>query len=836
MMHWNLIRRQLTTARQHSVIFVLCVALALVTLVGLNSFGHSVNAALLADARKLQAADVIVDSRQPLSPLLESGIDELVGRQRVERTDVKQFFTVARNADNTQSLFAELKIVEPAYPFYGEVRLASGKPLQEQLRAGRVIPEQLVLDRLKLKVGDVLRLGEAELIIADVLVSDPVRPVNFVAFGPRILVAAADQEKLQLMLPGSRVQHRTLLKVARAAELQSIANALGDLADPELERVRTYRTTRSGIQRFFENLLSFLSFVAVFILILAGIGIQSAITAFLRERDGTVAIMKTLGATNRFVTLHFLAVIALLGLLGTVLGIAVGIFGQKLLPYLLSDLMPPGITLRVSGRVIAESLLLSTVVVAIFTFLPLDRLKALRPSFILRKETIPVPRDAAFYAILALLILFFAGMVLWQLDDMWRGLYFTGGTLVLVAVIAGLTELVLFVLRRRHFRSLAMRLAFRGLFRPRNATRSTIVTLAAALSVVLTIHLVEQNLDATFVSSWPEDTPNMIFVDVQPDQREAFRELLAAETGPRTELPPFYPVVRGTISAINGKVLDRSAERKRRGDNLARRFNLTYRNELLDDEELVDGAALFDPQIDGPQVSVLDNVLEMRELQIGDTITFRVQGVTQKATVSSIRRRTRESIAPFFYFVFPPDVLGDAPQSIFTAVHAPVDRISEIQNHVVARFPNIGVIDVNQAVTALAAVARNLSLVIRLLAGVSIAAGMLIIVSAVFATRFARTQEAAYYKVLGAKSGFVLRVFALENVILGTVSAAIAVGMAQAASWALSVWVFDIRYFPHFAASALLMAATVLLVVAVGLGASISILRKRPIVFLREHD
>ena len=835
MIHRTFIRRQLTTAKQHSAIFVLCVALALVSLVGLNSFGHSVNKALLADARKLQAADVIVDSRQPTSVGLSEAIQELVDQKAAEETQVRQFFTVARDANNSQSLLTELKVIERAYPFYGVVEIGSERPLHTVLKPGTVVVEQLVLDRLKLSVGDQLRLGDAVLKIGDVLISDPVRPVNFVAFGPRILVSDGDLESLNLIRTGSRVRYRTLLKIADSSELTEIADSLGESADAELERVRTYRTSRSGIQRFFENLLSFLSLVAVFILILAGIGIQSAVAAFLRERDNSVAVMKTLGATNRFVTMHFLAVIAILGALGTALGIAGGILAQRLLPILLSDFLPAGITLQTSGRVVGESLLMSAVVVGVFTFLPVDRLKELRPSFILRKERIPVPREPAFYVTIVLLLLFLLVMVLWQLDDAQRGMYFTAAALILVAVTAGLTEFSLFLLRRLRIARLDLRQALRGLFRPRNATRSTIITLASALSVVLTIHLLEQNLDATFVRSWPADTPNAIFVDIQPDQRKGFSALLSRAGATDEQALTFYPVVRGNIVTINGEQIDREAERRRGGDNLARQFNLTYREQLLDDEELIEGESLFDPEGKGSQVSVLDDLFEMRRFRRGDRITFRVQGIPLEATVTSVRTRVSESFSPFFYFVFPPDVLDGAPQSIFTAIRVSPEKMGELQSRVVAEFPNISVIDVNEAVSALAAVARNLSLIVRLLAGVSIAAGLLIIVSSVYATRFARTQQAVYFKVLGATSGFVWRVFALEAFILGSISATVSVGIAQLASWILCHWVFEIRYEPMFGTSVLLGAATVLLVVTVCLSASLAVLRQRPIVFLREQ-
>ena len=115
------------------------------------------------------------------------------------------------------------------------------------------------------------------------------------------------------------------------------------------------------------------------------------------------------------------------------------------------------------------------------------------------------------------------------------------------------------------------------------------------------------------------------------------------------------------------------------------------------------------------------------------------------------------------------------------------------------------------------------------------AAGILIILSSILATRYARIQEAVYYKILGARSTFVLGVFTLENIVLGLVSATLALLISQAGSWLICIRLLHISYQPFIFDSILLMAATVLLVVGVGLVPSISILRKKPVVFLREQ-
>ena len=832
MIHYTFIRRQLTTARQQSVIFILCVALAIVTIVGLNSFGASVNQTLNSDARELMAGDAVIDSSYALSQPVQEVIAQLADSGQAQATTIITLYTVAQVLTQDNSLLTELKIVEPAYPFYGEVKLASGRALHDVLQPGTIIVEQLILDRLGLHVGDALHVGQAVLTIGDVVLSEPDRPVNFFSFGPRILVNAADTEQLDLIKPGSRVNYRTLLKVPDERNLEAVAARLDAAADPTLERVSTIRTRQSGIQRFFNNLLYFLSLVAIFTLLLAGIGIQSAITAFLRERDNTVAIVKTVGADSRFVTRHFLYVIAILGAIGTLVGLAGGFAVEQLFPLLLGRFLPPDVRVTIQPLVVGESLVLGIVVVAIFTFLPLERLKDLRPSFILRKEETPAPHGLRFFLSLLLLILFFFGMVYWQIGALRRSLYFVGSVLGLLLITALVTEGVLWLLRRRRVKQLALRQALRGLFRPRNGTRAIIITLAAALGVIFTIYLVEQNLDAAFVSSYPDDAPNVFFLDIQPDQVAAFKTLVEANVQTEIEL---FPVVRGLITSINGAPVDREQERARRGENLARQFNLTYRDHLLDSEALVAGQALFDANVTGAQVSVLDELAPLGNFKIGDVIAFRIQGVPLTATITSIRTQTDENIGPFFNFVFRPQDLQNAPQAIFSSLHMDAAAIPSLQNQVVAQFPNISVINATEAVASFAATARQLSQVVRFLMLFSLVAGVLIIVSSVYATRFARIQEAVYFKVLGAEGNFVLRVFALENLLLGLVSAVIALGLAQIGSWIVSTRVFEIRYAPLLGASALMVVGTVGLVMLVGLLASIPILRQRPIRFLREQ-
>ncbi|MEZ4726630.1 MAG: FtsX-like permease family protein [Caldilineaceae bacterium] len=832
LLHPTFIRRQLTSTGKQSFVLILCVALSMVTLVALRGFGESVNRALLRDARSLQAADIVVDSNFPLSAPLVNELQTLTAGNAVAAARLYEFISVVRVATGEETLLANLKVVEPGYPFYGAVTLTSGRGFHDVLQAGTVVVAQELLDRLQLQVGDALRIGQATLTIGDVVTFEPDRPVNFFTLGPRIFIHSDDLTALDLVKEGSRVNYSVLLKLQDETQLNPVTERLRAVLEPQ-EEVETYRSARTGVQRFFDNLLLFLGLVAIFTLLLAGIGIQSALTALLRERSNTIAIVKTLGARSRFVTVNFLAVVMLLGLVGTGIGIGAGFLLQRLFPLLLGNLLPPTIQLVISARTLAEGVLLGLIIVTCFTFLPVYQLDELKPNFIFRKENPRLVWRPPYYLVLLILTAFFVGMVLWQLQDLWLGLYFIGGALALLLLAALLAYGTLWLLQRAPLPSMLLRQAMRGLFRPRNATYSIIVTLSAALAVIFCIYLLEQNLNTAFVEAYPEDAPTAIFLDLQPDQLATFGQLLGQEV-------EYYPVVRATLLAINGQPINVQQEEQRRGDNLARPFNLTYRNDLLENEAIQSGDTLFstaegagDPGI--VPVSILDEMLEMYPFVLGDRVTFRIQGVPLEATITSIRTRTaEEDFRPFFLFVFPPSVLGSAPQSIFSAVRMPATAIGPLRNQIVAALPNVTVIDITETVANAAAVADRLVGVIRFFTLFSVLAGVLIVISSVFATRQARIQEAVYYKVLGAKRRFVRNVFTIETLLLGLISALLALLMAQVGGWALCTYLFEIAYHPAPGASLLLVLVTMALVTGVGMAASGSILRSKPILILRE--
>jgi putative ABC transport system permease protein len=805
------------------------VALSIVTLISLNGFSDSVRTSMQKDAKKLNAADIIIHSHHDLSPAVIDAVARLEAGNEIEASRVWEFYSMVRPQDNQDALLAKLKVVQAGYPFYGKVVLRSGRDFSRALTKGSIIVAPALLDRLKLDVGHQIKVGNAVLKISDVVLTEPDQPVNFFFLGPRIFVSAEDLSQLELLTKRSRVTYNYLIKVFDQSRIDPIANRLRAVADEELERVDTFQTARSGVNRFFDNLLFFLSFIGIFTLLLAGVGIQSALIALLKENEKTIAIMKTIGATSRFFSRHYILILSVLGLGGTTLGLVGGLLLQKALNVLFVGFVPPNVQLQITWQAVFQGLCLGVLVVGLYSFIPLYGLKDIKPVAVFRKEAIPVLKGWSFYLISGLLFIFFLMLVFWQVQDIRTALYYVGGIILLIIITALLAGTVLYILKRLKVKFLVVRQAIRGLYRPKNATKPIIITLTASLTVIFSIYQVEQNLDAAFIQSYPADAPNLFFLDILPDQKERFSDMLDMKA-------QYYPIIRARILTINGEKINRQKERRRRSDNLARTFNLTYRNYLLEDEKIVKGGRLHNDDWGDLQVSVMDTVAKIKDMQIGDRITFNIQGVPLQARISSIRTRTRESIRPFFYFVFPEQTLQEAPQTIFTAVNVPRNRIALIQAKIAANFPNISAIDVTETLKIFTQVMKKLSLIVRFFALFSIVAGVLIILSSVLATRFARIQEAVYYKILGAKGAFVAAVFTLENLFLGLVSASLALVLSQTCSWIICSKVFEISYTPFMANSFLLIAATVLLIVTVGLLPSSSILRQKPVIFLRNQS
>jgi putative ABC transport system permease protein len=328
----------------------------------------------------------------------------------------------------------------------------------------------------------------------------------------------------------------------------------------------------------------------------------------------------------------------------------------------------------------------------------------------------------------------------------------------------------------------------------------------------------------------------MFLLDIQRTQEADIRAFLKDPANGAGEFQ-LIPVLRARVVGVDGREMKLAnvEEVRQRGVSIGREFTLTYRNHLEPNEKIVEGAFWNGPSSE-PEVSVERMIAERARLHVGDTMRFDILGRIVSPRITSIRDVAwRESRNGGFVFLFRPGVLEQAPQTFVSPLRGPValDARGKFQHDLVARFPNVSVIDFREVLETLRDVMSKVTLAITVVGGLVLFSGGLILIGAVAMTKFQRVYEAAVFKTLGANTRAIARMLLYEYGVLGSLAGLIGSLGAVALTWGVSRYALDIpwRVFPieHIAGVVL----TAFLVAAIGVLSSLDVLRNKPLATLR---
>ena len=819
--------------------FVLAIALSLLSGVALQSFETGIRNSLGQDAKTLAGGDIIVTARKPFSENLSAELQKITADQAGVVSESLSFPTVVAAPSQDASLLVNIRVVADTYPLYGTVQLAQNKNLSEILRPGSIVAEKDVFARLGVQVGDTLKIGAAEFLLAGEVTKTPDEAGDIFTSGQTIFLRAEDAAKTELIGTKSRISYTAYIRLNDAAALEKTVAGLKAVSG-ERERVNSFLNTRSSTQRFIENFLFFVNFISIFTLVLSGIAMGASIAAYFRRRRNTIAIFKTLGMKNAEILRLFLGFIFLLSIVGSVIGLLGSTAVLHFLPQLFRDLLPEGFAVHLELKSIVEGLLIGIFVSGIFTALPLLKLKDIKPLQVLQKNP---PEQKKWrlseYLLIALLGGLFSAFILLRVSELRLGIYFILGSIGFLSAIF-LCCSVLFALLKNILdrgKNLYLKLAGKGLLRPGNSSRMIITALASAFTVILSISLLEKNITAQFVGAYPESYPNVFFLDIQKDQRQDFMKYLPENSN-------FYPVIRGNLIEHNGeKITDESqGALGERGDDVTRSFNLTYGVSLSTNETLLaarePGKMLLEnyARPGFVQVSVLKEFAELLGIQVGDTVKFSIQGVELAAEVVSMRERKEERVEPFFYFIFDPEALASFPQTLFTTAKVDPEKIAALQNTVTKNFPNITTIDLTVIIKKATDVLAELTSIIRFFSFFSLSAGLLLLISSLLATASDRIRETVYYKLLGVRRSGLLRIAFYELLFLGIFAALLGSICAEIGVGLLTKKILDIEFFLFgntVGGFSLILFALIFVLAGVII---LPLLKTRPIEYLRENS
>jgi putative ABC transport system permease protein len=377
--------REIRAAPRRLLLLTGSIAVGVAALVSIDSFTDNLRDSVRGQARALLGADLALSSRRPLPKAAAAVLDTLaVGGGRVAR--LTSFSGMAYVPRTSGTRLVQVAAVEQGYPFYGEIRTAPAAAWRELQRGGRVVVDPSLLTALLARVGDTLALGEARFVISGTVVSAPGNVGVRAAFGPRIYIPADDLPATRLLGFGSRAEYEAYVRLPASASPQALAERFRPRLLPERVRVRTVAEDQENLNDALGRLTGYLGLVALIALLLGGIGVASGVVVFIRQRLDTIAVLRCLGASAGRVLAVYAVEAAAMGLAGSIVGAAVGVLAQRLLPALLAGLLPVDVQAVVSPRAVALGLGMGLWVALVFALPPLLAVRRVPPRAAQRRD------------------------------------------------------------------------------------------------------------------------------------------------------------------------------------------------------------------------------------------------------------------------------------------------------------------------------------------------------------------------------------------------------------------------------------------------------------------
>lgn len=769
------------------VLSALIIAVATVATIAL--FASQLQRTLVSSASSFLAADRQLEAENG-RPIPEGWMQEAEQRG-LETARMVEFSTMVFGAGNFQ--LVSVKAVSNAYPLRGEVEYQEGAEAPRQTVAHGPAPGEVwinprLLRLLELELGDTLEVGNQGLIISGLLVREPDGGFNMSALAPRVMMHVDDVGATGVIQEGSRVEYVYLF----AGEEALLDDYYGWL-QPRLEPSHEWEGVRDGetFSRSLERAERFLLLGGSLAVMLAAVAVAVASRQYALSQRDTVALLKTLGVRSQGIGRLYLRRLALWGIVGAVGGLLVALPLYWLLSSVLGDVLERQIDYQIDPNALAPALLTALVSLFAFAYPPIRRLRNVPAMRVLRSQPGESGREAIPHLVIAVVAIF--GLVWMYAREVSLVLSLLGGLALLLGTLGLLGWLMVTTLRRISGGGNAWRLALVGLYRHRRASLSQIAVFAMTLMLAATLILVRTSLLDDWQSQLPEDTPNHFLINIAPEAVDEVDAFWAERGHPLEKL---YPMVRGRLTELNGKPVKEAVTKDERVGALNRELNLTWMEELPEDNGIVAGQWFTNGQTDG--VSIEAELAGKLGVEVGDELGFTIGSEKITETVTSVRTVQWDSMKPNFYMAFPPGGgLEDMPATWITAFYLPADLKSQL-NDFSRRFPTVSVLEIDHVIERIQEIVRQVTQAIEAILALILAAALVVMAAVVSATMQDRQREGSLLRTLGGRQTLLVRSTMLEFALLGFFAGILGVAAAEGAVWALQFRMFEGEFRWHW--------------------------------------
>ena len=857
-MAWRDSRRN----RARLLLFISAITVGIAALTAVRSFSINLLSDIDREAKTLLGADLLLDASQPAPDSLLAKLDQPGN----EKAQVLNFASMVRFPKNGGTRLSLIRSLEGNYPFYGKWKsMPEDSWLTFRTGKNALVDHALML-QFDLQTGDSIQIGNTTFCIAGDLLSSPGRAGIASSIAPVVFIPAQWLDATGLVQRGSRVDYQYYYKIPENTKPETLVKPLEQQLKKANLNWDTVESRKEGIGSAFGSFGTFLNLVGFIALLLGCIGVAGAVHLYIKDKLPTVAILRCLGASGKKAFYVYLVQVAGIGLLGAVTGAVAGALIQKMLPWLLQDLLPiENVSTHISWLALAQGVAMGLSVAVLFALLPLSGilktspLRTLRASFDSQENTGRPLRWLVYTVITASIYAF----TWWLIRDWKQTSYFMGGITAAFLVLWGIARLLTFLLRRFFPKkwSYVVRQGIANLFRPENQTVLLVVTIGLGTMLLSTLFLTQNLILKQVEFSGSGTQPNMILFDIQAADKDQVAALVRSHGMPVLQQ---VPVITTRIESIDDVTkaeydvlhpdserdsLKQESGRRGRGQDSHedehqisrwvwdREYRVTFRDTLIETEKIVEGEWTGVHEAGQPiKISISDGLQRGMKATIGTRIAFNVQGTRMECVVGSIRKVDFNRVQTNFLIVFPTGVLESAPQfNVIVSKVVDAAQSVQFQSELVQRYPSVSAIDLTQILRSVDEVLRKVSFVIRFMALFSILTGLLVLISSIYQGKYARIRESVLLRTLGASRRQILSINILEYFLLGALSCLAGIWLSVVGAWALAKWTFkipfEIEWGPLLATFFVITTITVIL----GLLNSRDVIRKPPLEVLREE-
>ncbi len=782
---WKMAWRDSRTQRVRLLIFSFAIVSGIAALVAIHSLKASVEAGIETQAKELLGSDLQISSRQPVADADIARLSKMASRTARETA-----FPSMMKFPSGDARLVQVRGMEGGYPFYGKIETRPADAWQRLADEPGVLLEAAILDQFGAKVGEVVQLGNLRLKILGVIDKGAPRASRFSGFAPEAYLRYSDVQRSGLLGTNSMASHQVHLEIPAGPPSGKLKDQVRKDFPDTPWRLETPDDRRENLGDALDLFQRFLGILALASLALGALGVAGAVQSHVNRRIPTIAILRCLGAPGHLASAIYVAQTAALGLLGALLGAGFGIALQVGAISVFKDQLPIAVAPSPEWKIVAQTTLAGFAVCCGFALIPLLKIRQISPAATLRAGatlTGGTLRALPVYLLLAgLLVLVALGN-----DPNWkRALGMIGGLATAFLTIIAVARGLMAITRRLVTPAwpYLLRQGISNLHRPGNQTLLFLLSLGLGTFLLLTILLAGNLLQQRLQITHSDGSPNLYLIDVQPDQIDGVTSLIKAQNLPVLENAP---MVTMRVQAVRGVPVNQA---KGVPKWVARReFRSTYRDSLNPTETVIAGqwhTTIPDPN--GPvPISLEEKIATDLRVNLGDAITLDVQGQSVEARVTSLRKVDWSRFNLNFFMVFPPGVLEGAPGFNVVTTRTPDATASgNLQRALAADFANVSAIDLTQILETVRGILSKISLVVTVLGGFTLLAGLPILIGTLLNGRDVRLKESVLLRTLGASAKQVRAILVIEYATLGILSALTGVLLATAANAGLAIFVF----------------------------------------------